>query len=280
MTNEFGSVFWGLLSALSWGSGDFTGGITSRRSTPFIVIIISQVFSVPLLFTLGLLFGESFPDIVSIGWAMLAGASGVMGLVALYMGLATGQMGIVAPFSALITGIIPVFISITLEGLPSPLTMVGFGLALAAVWLVSSTDEGGRIDRNILLLPLVAGLGFGMFFVFIDQMVTDSVFWPLLAARFTSLAMLIIYIRGRKQPFTVERSLLPLILLCGLLDTGGNVFFALAAQAGRLDISAVLSSLYPAATVMLAWFILHERLTSTQWVGVVLALVAVALIAA
>jgi drug/metabolite transporter (DMT)-like permease len=280
MSNAFGAAFWGLLSALSWGGGDFSGGLATRRSTPFIVILVSQLFSTPLLVALGLIFSEPLPDSESIGWGILAGAAGVTGLLALYFGLSRAQMGIIAPLSALVTGIIPVIVSIVLEGPPSTRTMVGFGLALAAVWLVSGTDRGVRLELDILILPIIAGLGFGLFFVFIDQMVTDGVFLPLVAARLTSLSILFGYIRLRHRPFIVSRSLLPLMGLSGFLDTGGNVFFAFATQVGRLDISSVLSSLYPAATVVMAWFILKERLTRQQWIGVVVALVAVALIAA
>ena len=152
-------------------------------------------------------------------------------------------------------------------------------IALVAVWLTSQSDAGG-IRRNELFLPLMAGLGFGFFFILIDQANNVSAYWSLAAARIASITGMIIFVVVTKQAWRPATSRLPIISIAGILDTGGNLFFSLATQTGFLAEAVVLSSLYPAATVLLAWMILREKLHKVQMIGVVLALIAIALIAA
>jgi drug/metabolite transporter (DMT)-like permease len=187
-------------------------------------------------------------------------------------------MGVVAPLSAVLSALLPAGVGMLTEGLPVPLQVAGIGLALPAVWLVFSGGEHGRAKTNELLLGLGAGLSFGVYFILIAQVSSRSVFWPLVAARLVSLiVMLVLVLFMKPTPKPTLRSL-PLISAAGLLDSSGNVFFALATRAGRLDIAAVLASLYPAATVLLATWLLHERLGRSQWLGVTLALAAIVLL--
>jgi drug/metabolite transporter (DMT)-like permease len=157
---------------------------------------------------------------------------------------------------------------------------MGFAFALMAIWLVSQDKTG---PRNILAhftdlrLPLFAGIGFGCFFVLIHSASRDSTLWPMVFSRAAGLTTIGLFMLMRRDSFRVPPAARPIIVMNGLLDIGGNAFYILAGQNGRMDVSAVLSSLYPAATVMLAWFILKERLTPTQWVGIGAALVAVVL---
>ncbi len=148
-----------------------------------------------------------------------------------------------------------------------------------AIWVISQSGETASLHLRQLVLPVIGGLGFAGFFIIIDQVSDGVVFWPLVAARSASLLLLTLLIFGKRLWQTPSRQRFPVILLAGVFDTAGNTFFALAANAGRLDIAAVLSSLYPATTVLLAWCILKERLTWWQWMGVLAALVAVVLIA-
>jgi drug/metabolite transporter (DMT)-like permease len=273
-----GSVLLGLASAVSWGAGDFSGGLASRRGDVYGVVLISQAVGLGLLAGLALLLAEPLPPTADLLWAAGAGLAGGLGLLALYRGLALGRMGVVAPVGAVVSAAIPALFGLWIEGLPPALRLAGFGLALVAVWLVSRPENGGPVRRRELGLPLLAGLGFGFFLIVVDRLSETAVLWPLAAARLASVAMLAatVLARGRALP---AAGVLPLILLVGLFDTGGNAFYALAAQAGRLDVAAVLSSLYPAITVLLARSILQERVSGRQWWGVVAALAAVVLIA-
>ncbi len=279
MGSEFLAIAFGLASAASWGSGDFSGGLASRRSSVYSVVIISQLIGAVFLVTLAFSLGENIPSADNLILGGIAGVSGAIGLVALYLGLASGRMGAVAPVTAMVAAAIPVLFSLLTEGLPAISQLVGFGMGLIAVWLLSSGGDGGAIQARELGLALTAGLGFGLFFILIDQVSQSAVFWPLVAARMASLSFLIILTivrRGWERP---ARKQLSPIALAGIFDTGGNTFFVLATRMGRLDIAAVLSSLYPAATVLLAWLILKERLMPQQWLGVAAALVALVLIA-
>jgi drug/metabolite transporter (DMT)-like permease len=279
ITSEPLAVLYGLASAASWGAGDFSGGLAAKRSSVYSVVIISQLVGGICLGGLALLFSEPFPDSTDLLYGSAAGIAGVIGLVALYRGLAVGHMGVVAPVAAVVSAVVPVIVSLFIEGLPGLQQIIGFGLAAVAIWLLSGGNGEASVRMQDLGLPVVAGLGFGLFFILIDRVSDGSVFWPLVAARVASIALLLIFVLLTRQAVKPNVRQLPIIALAGVFDSGGNAFFALATQLGRLDISAVLSSLYPATTVILAWFILKERLMSRQWGGVVTALIAVVLIA-
>lgn len=282
MGTELGALFYSLSASLSWGAADFSGGIATRNNSVYSVVIISQIIGFVLLAVLSVLFHETLSSVSTILWGILGGCAGSLGIAALYQGLATGRMSVVAPLAALVSGVLPVIVGMALEGLPTRLQLIGFALALVAVWLTSSNHDGTRIQLKELLLPSAAGMGFGMFFVAIDQMSTDAIFLPLVVARLASISLLIfiavVVRRKRLERPTMHQ--LPLVAVAGLLDTAGNMFFAFATVAGRLDIASVLGSLYPAVTVLLAWFILKESINRQQWIGVSAALVAVILIAA
>ena len=139
--------------------------------------------------------------------------------------------------------------------------------------------EWGRMKPESMKLSLAAGMGFGLFLILIDQVSDQALIWPLVSARISSVFLFLMIALLLRKKINPKRSQLPIIALAGLFDTGGNALFALASSYGRLDISAVLSSLYPAVTVLLAWMVLKEKLAPSQWVGVCAALLALALIA-
>lgn len=275
------AIIFGLASAISWGAGDFSGGMASRRSRASLVVWLSQLLGGVLLLLLALVFGEPLPGVRDLLLGAAAGLAGMAGLALLYRGLAMGQMGIVAPLTAVIAASLPVLVSTIIEGLPPVAKLIGFAFGLLAVWFLSRPEDGGRLRLADLWLPFASGIGFALFFILVDQMTTGSVFWPLTAARATSVTVLfaMLWLRGREKIVWPNGRLWLLILLSSLFDAAGNVFFALAAQAGRLDIAAILSSLYPAITVLLAWLMAQERLRPVQWLGVAAALVALLLIA-
>jgi uncharacterized membrane protein len=209
----------------------------------------------------------------------IGGVCGSLGLVALYRAFARGRMGIVAPVSAVITAIMPIIFTFLHQGLPEYIQVVGFGLALAAVWLISHVKGDAGLSLEEMILPVVAGLGFGLYFICLGVAASDSITWPLLSARGSSLAAVFIFFMAQKNAGLPSKAHVPLIALTGILDAGGNALFAVAVHLGRLDISATLSSLYPAVTVLLAWTILKETLVAQQWCGVVVAMAALICIA-
>ena len=221
--------------------------------------------------------GEPMPPRSSLGWGVVAGITGAFGIAALYKGLAIGRMGVVAPVASVITAVLPVLFGFRTEGLPDRVQLAGFALALASIWLVARPD--GKIDSHRGLgLAILAGVMFGLFLVSGKQAGHDGVFWPLVAARAAStLLMLLIVGFLPRDPRSLRPALLP-ILLSGLFDSGANALFIAATRHGRLDVAAVLSSLYPASTVVLARVLLKERISRMQGVGIVGALAAVALI--
>ncbi|WP_394697989.1 EamA family transporter [uncultured Methanolobus sp.] len=199
-------------------------------------------------------------------------------LLALYRGLSLGKMGFIAPVSAVVAASVPVIYAAFNEGLPKNHQAIGFAIALVAVWLIASDSKGMKIQKRDLYLPLVAGIGFGLFFITMDLVSETAVLWPLTAARIAAVGVLLLFI-SISGPFEMPfRGVLPIIVIAGLFDTGGNTFYTLASQVGRLDIASVTSSLYPAGTVLLAWFILKEKMSLKQWIGVAFALIAVVLI--
>jgi drug/metabolite transporter (DMT)-like permease len=272
----------GLASAATWGAGDFAGGLAAKRSPLLGVLTLGQAAGTALVVLLALLTSEAPPPVASLGWAMAAGAAGAVGLAALYRGLAVGRMAVVAPISAVLSAAIPVAWGALADGLPPALKLLGFGLALAGIWLVAGAGEARApgAARAGVLLALVAGVGFGGFLILMHLGASGGTFWPLAAARATSFLLLLAAATARGRASLPALAALPLILLSGALDAGGNALFVLASQVGRLDVAAVLCSMYPVSTVVLATLLLRERVSRSQGVGIAAVLGAIALIAA
>jgi uncharacterized membrane protein len=224
------------------------------------------------------LFHEPLPPVRDWLFGAAAGLAGGIGLMLLYRALAEGKMSIVAPVSALVAASIPVLVAGITQGLPKPLTLVGFALALSAVWLLSSGEAAARIRLKDLGLPLSAGLTFGLFFVLLHQASRTAILWPIVAARIGSITGLLTYIRLKHRRWIPARGLWSWLAFIGLIDAAGTACYALSARLGRLDVAAVLGSLYPGATVLLAWVFLKENLSRIQTIGIVLALGAILLL--
>lgn len=278
MQNQLASAVLGFSSALVWGAGDFCGGLGSRRASVLSVLILAESSGLVLLIAFAFLFHEPIPSLGIALWGILAGLSGTIGLGALYRGLATGRAGIVAPVSAVISSILPALFAAVTVGLPQPWQLVGFVLAIAAIALASQAGDSGD-GGSAFQYGFIAGLGFGAFFIFIHQSGGEgSTFFPLAIARGISIPVVLALGLARGVSFP-SRSVLPVIILSGLLDAGGNVLFLLSSILGRLDVATILASLYPASTVILSRVILHEKISRLQQLGVVLALIAIILIA-
>lgn len=279
MQPELAAVVFGISSAVSWGIGDFTGGFSSRRAPALTVVLISQFVGLSSLVIVAIASGEKYPSGEDIAWSAIAGIMGELGLLSLYRAMAIGQMSIAAPVTAVLGAGIPAVFGIFLQGLPGLLALPGFALALAGVWYISRV-ENMTVRRDGLGLAFFAGFCFGVFFIFISQIAEDVIFWPLAVSRVASVSGMIGYALMQRRFMWPSKAMLPLLVFAGLMDVGGNIFFVLAEQAGRLDIAAVLSSLYPATTVLLALVLLKERVSPAQRLGIVLALAAIPFIAA
>lgn len=275
--NSLLPILLGLISAACWGAGDFSGGLATKRANVYSVVIASQLVGVVLLFALAIAFSESTPTLLQTLWGGAAGIAGAIGLIALYRALSLGHMGVAAPVSGVVTAIVPVIGGVFIEGLPKTIQLIGFIVAMIGVWFVSRADDS-KIDWRDLNLPIIAGIGFGFFLIFINRASGNGILLPLVAARAASLGVTVIATLIMRQPLLPQIDHLPLIAVVGVMDAGGNAFYALAAQMGRLDVAAVLSSLYPASTILLAWIILKERLTRAQWAGVAATMLAIVLI--
>ena len=251
----------------------------TRRTALFGVVLISQLVGMVLAVGLAVVRGETAPSPADLGWSVLAGIAGVVGITALYRGLAVGRMGIVAPVTGVIAALIPVAAGIALEGVPPSLVLAGIGLAVVAVLLVSRVSDDGGGPSGIGL-ALLAGVGIGALSVCISQIGDGHVFGPLVVIRATQAVLIAGVIVLTRAAWRPERRLLPAIAAVGVLDMAGNGAFILAVQSGALAVAAVLSSLYPVTTVILATIVLHERVTRSHAAGIALAVAAVACIAA
>jgi drug/metabolite transporter (DMT)-like permease len=267
-----------LCSALVWGSGDFCGGRAATRSDPFQVLALAAISGIVALSFVALVTSEPVTFDRSMLWAAGAGLAGGGGIVALYGGLAVGSAASVAPLAAVGAAVMPVLFGAATEGLPRLTQLAGFVVALVGIWLVTRSRPQGAASREGIRLGALAGLGFGGFLILIAQVQESAVYVPLVIARSMMLLTAVLVLAVRRTPFPALRSN-PIGLLAGLLDAGGNALYLLARQHVRLDIAAVLSSLYPVSTVLLARAVTREPVTPTQWAGAVVCIAAVALIA-
>lgn len=226
-----------------------------------------------------LLRGETAPLPIDLFWSVLCGVTGGIGITALYHGLAVGRMGVVAPVTGVIAALIPVVAGIALEGAPSSLTLAGIVLAIVAVVLVSRINDASSGPSG-LRFALIAGVGIGLFSVFVAQVSDGHAFGPLAVIRLVEAVMLGVAVLVTSAAWRPERRFLPAMAGVGVLDMAGNGAFILAVQGGALAVAAVLSSLYPVMTMILAAVFLRERVTRTHAVGIALAVGAIACIAA
>lgn len=267
-----------VLAAIVYGAGDFTGALASRRSHPLTALAMVSLTSCVLLGALAVLWGESLPSRSDLAWAGAAGLAGGVGLIAFYRGLTVGSAAVVAPTAGVVGAALPVvFVALTAD-LPTPLQMLGFGAALAGIWLVAgSGSKGEAVNRRGFALAVFAGAAFGAFFLLIGHVETTSPFTPLAVGKVVGflLALLLLIGRGKPSPSAAGRSL---AVLGGILDAAGNSFYFIAQHITRLDIAVVLTSLYPASTVVLAYIILREHISRRQAAGVALCLLAITLI--
>lgn len=266
-------------SALAYGAADFYGGLTNRRAPLAAIVAWSQFVGLaallPVAFVMGT--GDLSRDVAQ--WGALAGLAGAAGVALLYHGLSVGTMSTVAPVAGVLAAGLPFAWGIATGERPSPWALVGVVLALLSIVLVSqSGDERASDERRGVLAGAGAGLAFGCMYVLFAA-AGDAGLWPVVVARVTAVvAVALVATLG-------SRSLRPPVhayvgvAATGVLDMLANALYVLAAATAMVSLAAVLASLYPAATLMLARFVLHERLTPLQLVGLGAAAAGVVLIA-
>ena len=278
-----------LVSAMVWGVADFVGGLASRRSTPLQTLVLTTPAGLVLVVPLALLVGGDprGSALPGVGSALF----GSMGILLLYAALTIGPMGIVSPVAAVIGAAIPVVVGLLQGDRPGTAAYIGMVLAVVAIVTVglepqAPTDDSRhqKVSTKALLLAIASGIGIGGFMAVISQAPDDSGLWSVVWARGTSTVIIavlggVVALRSRTPYLAPGRSIRVQALSAGVLDVGANALYVLALQIGLLSVVSVLGSLYPAATVLLARFVLAERLHPMQKVGMVTAILAAALLA-
>lgn len=273
-----------LLSSLLWGSADFLGGSVSRRHRAALVVGVSQAVGLLAVLVVAGVAGAFGDDTGYVPWAMLSGIAGVVGLVSFYAALAAGTMGVVSPIAALGV-VVPVLVGLARGERPGTLQVAGIVVAIAGVVLASGPELSGRAGARPLLLAGVAAVGFGLALLAIAEGSRSSTVMTLVTMRTTSVTLLVaalLVALGRGFPradLRLGRADLLLVALVGVGDVSANLTFGLASTRGLVSVVAVLGSLYPVVTVLLARVLHGERLGTAQTVGVAGALGGVALIA-
>ena len=292
-----GNALFALSAAVLWGGGDFSGGMGVKAAggglrAALRVILLSHMTSFTVLVAIALLRGDAFLHGALLAWGVAAGVAGGLSLTCFYIALSRGAMGASAALSGLLAAALPAALTLWQSGSPGERAMLGFAVAGAAIWLIAAGPAQSSEDlqstqgakRSTLVLALAAGVGFGVYFIALKMAGPAGVMWPMATARIGSLSVCSLILLGlRLRPETgasvnLGRRAVGWALSTALLDTSGNLLFLAATRAGRLDVAAVLASLYPASTILLAALALGESPTRRQAVGMAAAAVAVVLI--
>ncbi len=276
------TVVLGLIAAALYGISDFAGGIASRQRGAITVLLWSYPVGALLMTALLPLFpGEVDAHVVLFG--IVGGAAGEVGVVLMYSLMTVAPINVISPVTAVLAAIVPVVVAVAIGERPAVLAWVGIAFGLVAVVLVSRTGDDtphGRLSPKLLLLAVLSGAGFGLYFVLLARAGDDSGLWPLVISRFAS-ALLILplaKVRGAIRP--IRGRLLAIVVLAGACDAGANMFFLLASRSGLLSLASVLTALYPAVTVLLAVLLLREHTNQLQKIGLALAAAAIIMITA
>ncbi len=272
-----------LLAALTYGLADFAGGVAAKRTSAWAVAFVAQVAGTFLVAALGL-FSSGDPTSSDVVWGLVAGVGNGLGTAFLYRGLSSGRMGVVAPVSGVGAVVVPVIVGFLSGERPPALVWAGIALALPAIWLVArepSVDVAGAPEPpgSGLLDGVLAGLGFGGMFAALAQVSPDAGLMPLALNQGAAGVTIVVVAAVVGQPWVPRSGIAWVGAIAGLLGATATVFFLLATREGFLSVTAVLTSLYPAFTVLLAAGVLHEHVHRMQAVGLALCAAAVTLVA-
>ncbi len=266
-----------LLSSVVWGVSDFLGGTLSKKRKAIAVIGGSQTFGLLFASSLALIFGLWTWDTTVWFNGAIAGAMGLLGLVGFYTALATGQMGIVAPISSL-SAVVPLTIGLVQGERPSSVQVVGIVVALIGVILASGPELNGKVDSRPVFLALFAAVTFGFCVYFMAKGGQENPTVTIVAMRATQVSIVLVIALALTSIGGLIKKDIPWLATIGASDAGANILFAFAASLGLLSVVAVLGSLYPIVTVLLAWWIHKERLMPVQYVGIAITFIGIALI--
>ena len=266
-----------LLSSVVWGVSDFLGGTLSKKRKAIAVIGGSQTFGLLFASSLALIFGLWTWDTTVWFNGAIAGAMGLLGLIGFYTALATGQMGIVAPISSL-SAVVPLTIGLVQGERPSSMQVVGIVVALTGVILASGPELNGKVDSRPVFLALFAALTFGFCVYFMAKGGQENPTVTIVAMRATQVSIVLVIALALTSLGGLIKKDVPWLATIGASDAGANILFAFAASLGLLSVVAVLGSLYPIVTVLLAWWIHKERLMPVQYVGIAITFTGIALI--
>jgi drug/metabolite transporter (DMT)-like permease len=272
-------------ASVTFGVADFVGGFAARRTPAVTVVAGSHVIALGAIFAVGPLFGEGFPPASDLAWGFAGGMAGSVGLAVFYHALATTRIGVAAPVASVVSTLVPVVFGIVTGERPGAIAWVGMLLAIPAMLLLPATgralsaDPSGLKGHRAAVLGAIAGVGFGLFGIFISLTRAESGLWPLAGARFGSLALMAVVVAVMKVPFLPGKAAWRAVAGAGILDMAANVLFLLAVRRELLSLVAVIMSFYPASTIALARVVLGERTVPRQLLGLGLAVAAVTLIA-
>jgi drug/metabolite transporter (DMT)-like permease len=266
-----------LAAVFAWGTSDFLGGYAARRANAFLLTTIAHLSGLLLMLTLASATQAPFPSERSVIWALAGGVSGGGALALFYRALASGRMGLTAPVAAVLGAALPTIFGMITEGMPGALHIAGFLVAATGIWLISRTEDGSGPEG--VGLAALAGVGFAGFYLCISQAKDGSALWLAVFSRAGALVVTGLIVLLQRNFRDITASGVRLGVLAGCLDVSGTALFVRATQTGRLDSAVVLTSLYPAVTVLLARLILHEHFTRWKAVGMFAALLAVPMIA-
>jgi drug/metabolite transporter (DMT)-like permease len=277
-TPQFTTAAYGMAAVFVWGTSDFLGGYATRRANAFLFTTVVNVGGFLVMGALASTTHAQFPSGRSVLWVLAGGALGGGALAIFYRALSSGRMGLTAPVAAVLSAAIPTVFSMFTEGLPGKIPVIGFLLAAVGLWLITRAEDGKTPEG--IGLALLAGTGFAGFYLCVRQAGDGSAFWIATFTRAGGLLVTGVIVLLQREFSDITSAGLRWGLLTGCIDSLGTVLFVRASQAGRLDEAVVISSLYPAVTVLLARIFLKEHFTRWRFVGLVAALAAVPMIAA
>jgi drug/metabolite transporter (DMT)-like permease len=276
-TPQFTTAAYGMAAVLAWGTSDFLGGYATRRANAFLFTMVVNLGGLLVVGTLASAAHAPFPSGRSVAWVLAGGISGGAGLAIFYRALSSGRMGLTAPVAAVLGAAIPAVFSMFTEGLPGRLPLLGFVLAATGLWLITRTEDGGAPEG--IGLAVLAGIGFASFYLCVRQAGDTSVLWIASLTRTGGLIITALIVLLQRNFRDITPAGVRWGVVTGCIDSLGTILFVRASQTGRLDEAVVISSLYPAVTVLLARFFLKEHFTRWRFVGLLAALAAVPMIA-